>query len=59
MEPQKRDEIMLPQRDTFFNACKVLSLNLLPSTIKETTFQILNKTIWKQNEASNWAWPGT
>jgi hypothetical protein len=42
---------MLPQRDTFLNVYKVLSLNLLPSKIKETTVQTLNKTIWEGNKA--------
>jgi hypothetical protein len=43
--------VMLPRRDTFLNAYKVLSLSLLPSKTKETTFQILNRTIWTQNKA--------
>ncbi len=42
---------MLPQRDTFLNVYKVLSLNLLPSKIKETTVQTANKTIWEGNKA--------
>ncbi len=46
-----RDGLMLPRRDTFLNAYKILSLSLLPSKTKETTFQILNRTIWTQNKA--------
>jgi hypothetical protein len=40
------DGITLPQKDTFLNAYKVLFLNLLPFKIKETTFQVLTRTIW-------------
>jgi hypothetical protein len=42
---------MLPRRDTFLNAYKILSLSLLPSKTKETTFQVLNRTVWTQNKA--------
>jgi hypothetical protein len=48
---RQRDGVMLPRRDTFLNAYKVLSMPLLPSKTKETTFQILNRTIWTQNKA--------
>ncbi len=48
---RQRDGLMLPRRDTFLNAYKVLSMSLLPSKTKETTFQILNRTIWTQNKA--------
>jgi hypothetical protein len=48
---RQRDGVMLPRRDTFLNAYKVLSMSLLPSKTKETTFQILNRTIWTQNKA--------
>jgi hypothetical protein len=49
---RQRDGLSLPRRDTFLNAYKVLSLSLLPSKTKETTFQVLNRTIWTQNKAS-------
>jgi hypothetical protein len=42
---------MLPRRDTFLNVYKMLSMSLLLSKTKETTFQILNRTIWTQNKA--------
>ncbi len=45
----QRDGIMLPQRDTFLNAYKVLSFNMLLYKTKETKFQILNSTIWMCN----------
>jgi hypothetical protein len=48
---RQRDGVMLPRRDTFLNAYKVLSMSLLPSKTKETTFQILNRTVWTQNKA--------
>jgi hypothetical protein len=48
---RQRDSMMLPRRDTFLNAYKVLSMPLLPSKTKETTFQILNRTIWTHNKA--------
>jgi hypothetical protein len=46
-----RDGLALPRRDTFLNAYEVLSLSLLPSKTKETTFQVLNRTVWTQNKA--------
>jgi hypothetical protein len=48
---RQRDGLMLPRRDTFLNAYKILSMSLLPSKTKETTFQVLNRTIWTQNKA--------
>jgi hypothetical protein len=42
---------MLPWRDTFLNAYKILTMSLLPSKMKETTFQVLSRTIWTQNKA--------
>jgi hypothetical protein len=47
----QRDGITLPQQATFLNAYKELSLSILPSKTKETVFQILNRTIWKQKKA--------
>ncbi len=49
---RQRDGITLPQRVIFLNAYKVLHMSLLPSTTKETVFQILNRTIWTQNKAN-------
>jgi hypothetical protein len=48
---RQRDGLALPRRDTFLNAYKVLSLSLLPSKTKETTFQVLNRTVWTQNKS--------
>jgi hypothetical protein len=48
---RQREGLALPRRDTFLNAFKVLSLSLLPSKTKETTFQVLNRTVWTQNKA--------
>jgi hypothetical protein len=48
---RQRDGLVLPQKDTFLNAYKVLSLSLLPSKTKETTFQALSRTVWTQNKA--------
>jgi hypothetical protein len=48
---RQRDGLALHRRDTFLNAYKVLSLSLLPSKTKETTFQVLNRTVWTQNKA--------
>ncbi len=41
----------LPYKDTFPSTYKILSLSILPSKIKETTFQILNRMTWTQNKA--------
>jgi hypothetical protein len=48
---RQRDRLALPQRDTFLNAYKVLSLSMLPSKTRKTTFQVLNHTVWTQNKA--------
>ncbi len=43
---------MFPQITTFFTAYKILTLPLLPSKTKETTFQMLNRMIWTANKAN-------
>jgi hypothetical protein len=48
---RQHDGITLPQRVTFLNAYKVFHMFLLPSTTKETVFQILNRNICTQNKA--------
>ncbi len=48
---RQRDRIALPRRETFLNAYKVGSLNMLPSKMKETSFKILNSTIWTNKKA--------
>ncbi len=50
------DGTLLPQRETFLNAYKVLSLGLLPSKTKETTFQALFSRIWMRNQDFKSAW---
>jgi hypothetical protein len=42
---------VVPRKGTFLNAYKVLSLSMLPSKMKETTFWVLNRTIWIRNKA--------
>jgi hypothetical protein len=44
---RQRDEIMLPHEGTFLSEYEVLSLKLLLSNMKETTFQTLNRMIYK------------
>jgi hypothetical protein len=42
---------LLPQKETFLNTNKALSLNVLPLETKETTFQVLNRTFWIRKKA--------
>jgi len=46
-----RDGIYRPDKDTFQAAYKILDLTDIPSKTKETTFEILNRTIWTNNKA--------
>ncbi len=46
-----RDNIMVPDIETFKAGYKVLHSSLLPSKTKEITFQILNRTLWSTNKA--------
>jgi hypothetical protein len=46
-----RDNIYVPDKNTFNNAYKVLNLPLIPSKTKEVAFQTLNRTIWTNNKA--------
>ena len=46
-----RDGVYYPTPETFTNAFKVLQNKHLPSKTKDTTFQILNRTIWTNNKA--------
>ena len=48
---RQRDDVILPEKNTFLNAYKILFLSIIPSKTKETTFQILNRTVWTQNKA--------
>ncbi len=47
---RERDSIYVPELQTFREAFQVLNLPLLSSKMKETTFQILNRTIWTNNK---------
>jgi hypothetical protein len=53
---QQQDGVMPPQRVNFLNAYKVLSLSMLPTKTKETTFHILNRPIWTRKKTSNQVW---
>jgi hypothetical protein len=48
---RERDDVYVPERQTFIDAFRVLSLPYLSSKTKETTFQILNRTIWTNNKS--------
>ncbi len=43
---RERDEVYVPERQTFVDAFRVLSLPYMSSKPKEVAFQILNRTIW-------------
>jgi hypothetical protein len=45
------DGIMPPHKTTSTKAYKIVSLPLLPLKTKETTFHILNRTIWTRKKA--------
>ncbi len=42
---------LLPTTETFNKAYNIIQLSSLPSKTKETSFQILNRTIWTNNKA--------
>jgi hypothetical protein len=48
---RERDEVNVPERQTFVDAFKVLSLPYMSSKTKEFAFQILNRTIWNNNKS--------
>jgi hypothetical protein len=48
---QERDEVYVPEWQTFVDAFKVLSLPYMSSKTKEIAFQILNRTIWTNNKS--------
>ncbi len=48
---RERDDVYVPERQTFIDAFRVLSLTYLSSKTKETAFQILNRTIWTNNKS--------
>jgi hypothetical protein len=48
---RERDNVYVPERQTFLDAFRVLSLPYLSSKTKETAFQILNRTVWTNNKS--------
>jgi hypothetical protein len=48
---RERDGVYVPERQTFVDAFRVLSLPYMSSKIKEVAFQILNRTIWTNNKS--------
>ncbi len=48
---RERDDVYVPERQTFVDAFRVLSLPYLSSKTKETAFQILNRTVWTNNKS--------
>jgi hypothetical protein len=47
----ERDGVYVPERQTFVDSFKVLSLPYLSSKTKEVAFQILNRTVWTNNKS--------
>jgi hypothetical protein len=45
-----RDNVYVPDKATFHAAYKVLELPWIPSKTKQTSFEILNRTIWTNNK---------
>jgi hypothetical protein len=48
---RERDGVYVPERQTFKDAFRVLLLPYMSSKMKETAFQILNRTIWTNNKS--------
>jgi hypothetical protein len=48
---RERDGVFVPERQTFVDAFRVLSLPYMSSKTKEVVFQILNRTIWTNNKS--------
>jgi hypothetical protein len=48
---RERDGVYVPERQTFVDSFKVLSLPYLSSKTKEVAFQILNRTVWTNNKS--------
>jgi hypothetical protein len=47
----ERDGVYVPERQTFIDSYRVLSLPYLSSKTKEVAFQILNRTVWTNNKS--------
>ncbi len=48
---RQRDGVFFPSQKTFTNAYKVIDIGSLPNKTRETSFQILNPTIWTNSKA--------
>lgn len=48
---RERDNVYVPDRDTFSRGYGVLSLPSIPSKTKEVAFQVLNRTVWTNKKA--------
>ena len=48
---REQDGVYIPERKTFTDAFKVIGISSMPSKTKETSFQILNRTIWTNRKA--------
>ncbi len=48
---RQRDSVFYPSPKTFTDAYKVIEIGLMPNKTKETSFQILNRTIWTNRKA--------
>jgi exonuclease III len=48
---RQRDNVYVPEKNTFNQAYLVVNLPGMPSKTKETAFEILNRTIWTNNKA--------
>ena len=48
---RQRDGVFYPSPKTFTDAYKVIEIGSMPNKTKETSFQILNRTIWTNRKA--------
>jgi hypothetical protein len=50
-ETRRRDGVHYPSEQAFNNAYRVIAIGSMPSKTKETSFQVLNRTIWTNRKA--------
>jgi hypothetical protein len=48
---RERDGVYFPEANTFTAAYKVIGISSMPSKTKETSFQVLNRTVWTNRKA--------
>ena len=48
---RQRDNVYVPEKNTFIQAYLVVNIPGMSSKTKETAFEILNRTIWTNNKA--------